>query len=65
MNQPGTAAHITTPNTELIAVLEVGHRLLLDDGNLAMDVVSVDQTAQGKILTCQVLRGGLLKAEGY
>jgi pyruvate kinase len=63
LSQPGTASHITTPNTELIAVLDVGHRLLLDDGNLAMDVVNVEQTPQGKILTCQVLRGGLLKAK--
>ncbi|MEB3244391.1 MAG: pyruvate kinase [Vampirovibrionales bacterium] len=59
---PGTAQHITTPNTELVAVLAPGHRLLLDDGNLALDVIEATGiNADDKVLTCQVLRGGLLK----
>jgi pyruvate kinase len=42
---PGDTRRVHVPHPEVLAVLEPGHRLLLDDGKVALRVVRVEQGA--------------------
>ncbi|EJW11140.1 Pyruvate kinase [Rhodovulum sp. PH10] len=55
---PGTAGRVFVPHPEVLASLEPGHRLLLDDGKIRLLVVETSPTAA----VCQVEVGGRLTA---
>src|SRR6266496_1859583 len=50
----GTAYRVSTTYKELPADVSAGNRLLVDDGNLALDVLEVD----GPDVRCRVVEGG-------
>lgn len=54
----GNAEHFTTSFVDLLNDIQVGHRILIDDGQLALRVV--DKTPDR--LTCRVLVGGPLSS---
>src|SRR5215470_18699504 len=53
-NVIGTPARVSTTYAELPSDVVPGNRLLVDDGNLALEVLAVD----GPDVRCQVLEGG-------
>src|SRR5215468_2864126 len=53
-NAVGTASRVSTTYTELSSDVVPGNRLLVDDGNLALEVLAVD----GPDVRCRVLEGG-------
>ena len=53
----GRPGLIPSEYTALVSDAEPGDRILLDDGNLELRVVSVEETE----LSCEVIQGGLLK----
>lgn len=53
---PGNEKRVNLPHPEIIAAVDVGHRLLLDDGKLALKVVSKEKEA----LETEVLVSGKL-----
>lgn len=53
---PGDASRVQLPHPEILAAVEPGHRLLLDDGKLELKCVTATETA----LTCKVVHGGTL-----
>ncbi|MXV44201.1 pyruvate kinase [Saccharibacter sp. 17.LH.SD] len=53
---PGDEKRVNLPHPEIISVIDVGHRLLLDDGKLALKVISKTKDA----LETEVLVGGKL-----
>lgn len=54
--EPGDAHRVHLPHAEILAVLEPGHRLLLDDGRIVLGVREVADA----LADCEVLVGGLL-----
>jgi pyruvate kinase len=56
--ETGTADLIPSQYAPLIGDIAAGRRILLDDGKLELEVVSVDSPTRA---TCAVLRGGLLR----
>lgn len=53
---PGNEQRVNLPHPEIISVVDVGHRLLLDDGKLALKVLSKEKDA----LETEVLVSGKL-----
>jgi pyruvate kinase len=53
---PGDARRVQLPHREILAVLEPGHRLLLDDGKVILRV----EKADGARVECRVMVGGRL-----
>lgn len=58
-NEKGTKNLITTAVKGIVEVLEIGHRVLLDDGNMVIKVVSRQSPQK---ITCVVVHGGILKS---
>lgn len=56
--QTGNTQTITTPAADLVAALEPGNRLLLDDGKILLEVT---QKIDAGTLRCNILQGGELK----
>jgi len=54
----GNVEHFTTSFVDLVSDMQIGHRILIDDGQLALRVV--DKTPDQ--LTCRVLVGGALSS---
>ena len=54
--EPGTAARVQLPHPEILAVLKPGHRLLLDDGKIVLEVVE----AEDGVATTRVVVPGFL-----
>ncbi|MEO9336491.1 pyruvate kinase [Mesorhizobium sp. SB112] len=50
---PGDSKRVFLPHPEILASVEVGHRLLIDDGRLELQAVASD----GKSITCKVISG--------
>lgn len=57
-DEVGNAVHLTTSFPDLIADIKVGHRVLIDDGQLSLRVI--DKTSNQ--LICTVLVGGALSS---
>lgn len=55
---PGDVTRVHLPHPEILSALAGGHRLLLDDGKVALRVTDTD----GKRATTEVTRGGALSA---
>ncbi|MXV36251.1 MULTISPECIES: pyruvate kinase [unclassified Saccharibacter] len=53
---PGNDKRVNLPHPEIISAIDVGHRLLLDDGKMALKVLSKDKNG----LETEVLVGGKL-----
>ena len=51
--EPGTAERVYLPHPEILHSVQPGHRLLIDDGKLALRAVNCD----GRSITCTVLAG--------
>jgi pyruvate kinase len=58
---PGDASRVQLPHPEILAVLEPGHRLLLDDGKVAL---RVDRVGAGFVETTVLVPGGLSNNKG-
>jgi pyruvate kinase len=52
-SKPGDSKRVFLPHPEILASVEVGHRLLIDDGRLELKAVASD----GKSITCKVVSG--------
>ena len=50
---PGTALRVELPHPEILRSVQPGHRLLIDDGKLALTAVACD----GRSITCRVVSG--------
>lgn len=50
---PGDASRVYLPHPEILASVEAGHRLLIDDGKLELKAVKAD----GKTIVCTVVAG--------
>ncbi|MBO0662970.1 pyruvate kinase [Jiella sp. MQZ9-1] len=50
---PGDAQRVQLPHPEILEAVEVGHRLLIDDGRLQLECVATDQTH----IECKVVAG--------
>ncbi|KAJ3342420.1 hypothetical protein HDU83_006093 [Entophlyctis luteolus] len=59
-SEPGNENTITTSISEIVGVIQVGHRVLLNDGNLKLIVT--ERVSQDEVL-CEVVVGGELKAK--
>ncbi len=53
---PGDASRVHLPHKEILETLEPGHKLLIDDGKLRLEVIASD----GSSVTTKVLVGGAL-----
>src|SRR5690606_39136579 len=51
--EPGDSTRVFLPHPEILASVEPGHRLLIDDGKLALKAVETD----GKRIVCTVVAG--------
>jgi pyruvate kinase len=51
--EPGTASRVHLPHPEILASVEPGHRLLIDDGKLAL----IAEACDGKSIRCRVVAG--------
>ncbi len=51
--EPGDASRVYLPHPEILLSVKPGHRLLIDDGKLALRALACD----GKSITCTVLAG--------
>ncbi|KAJ3113773.1 hypothetical protein HK100_001886 [Physocladia obscura] len=59
-SEPGNATTITTSISQIVGVIAIGHRVLLNDGNLRL--VVTERVSADEVL-CQVVVGGELKAK--
>ena len=53
---PGDAKRVHLPHPEILAAVEPGHRLLIDDGRLQLEAVSNN----GKAIRCRVIAGNAI-----
>ncbi|MCQ0987588.1 pyruvate kinase [Jiella marina] len=51
--EPGNAERVYLPHPEILEAVEVGHRLLIDDGRLQLECVATDKTR----IECKVVAG--------
>ncbi|AZN73186.1 pyruvate kinase [Georhizobium profundi] len=51
--EPGDATRVQLPHKEILEAVQVGHRLLIDDGRLQLEAVKVD----GKSIVTKVISG--------
>ncbi|MBN9241867.1 MAG: pyruvate kinase [Mesorhizobium sp.] len=51
--EPGSSSRVYLPHPEILASVEPGHRLLIDDGKLALKALETD----GKRIVCTVVAG--------
>ncbi|KAI9330363.1 pyruvate kinase [Zopfochytrium polystomum] len=57
-SEPGSPGIIATPIPQIVGALELGHRVLLDDGSI---VLKVKERVSADELVCEILVGGFLK----
>ncbi|MCT8988778.1 pyruvate kinase [Chelativorans sp. SCAU2101] len=55
-SSPGDATRVHLPHPEILAAVEPGHRLLIDDGRLQLEALSND----GKAIRCRVIAGNAI-----
>ncbi|ORY50436.1 pyruvate kinase [Rhizoclosmatium globosum] len=59
-SEPGTDGVITTSISQIVGVIEIGHRILLNDGSLKL--VVTERVSKDEVI-CKVVVGGELKAK--
>ncbi len=53
---PGTSERVNMPHPEILASVQPGHRLLIDDGKMELKVIETD----GKRIVCEVVVGKVI-----